>query len=170
MKHAEFKAIARQHQIDFKVNDPEINIAADRFPIRTIRKNGKEYKIEVRSSLTWKDCRDENNLYRIFFSGFRREITEEVNREASLTKGQMVTNLLRSEHIPYNVFFPMRYDLDGTARLFNRILGEERIAAISKINIEYNPKGLADGTSLTFISNTLQWEQIPMRRAILALK
>ena len=40
MKHAEFKAIARQHQIDFKVNDPEINIAADRFPIRTIRKNG----------------------------------------------------------------------------------------------------------------------------------
>lgn len=82
----------------------------------------------------------------------------------------MVTNLLRSEHIPYNVFFPMRYDLDGTARLFNRILGEERIAAISKINIEYNPKGLADGTSLTFISNTLQWEQIPMRRAVLALK
>ena len=45
MKHAEFKAIARQHQIDFKVNDPEINIAADRFPIRTIRKNGKKYKI-----------------------------------------------------------------------------------------------------------------------------
>ena len=119
MKHVEFKAIARQHQIDFKVNDPEINIASDRFPIRTIRKNGKEYKIEVRSSLIWKDCRDENNLYRIFFSGFRREITEEVNREASLTKGQMVTNLLRSEHIPYNVFFPMRYDLDGTARLFN---------------------------------------------------
>lgn len=147
MKHAEFKAIARQHQIDFKVNDPEINIAADRFPIRTIRKNGKEYKIEVRSSLTWEDCRDENNLYRIFFSGFRKEITEEVNKEASLTKGQMVTNLLRSEHIPYNVFFPLRYDLDGTARLFNCILGEERIAAISKINIEYNPKGLVDGTS-----------------------
>lgn len=59
----------------------------------------------------------------------------------------MVTNLLRSEHIPYNVFFPMRHDLDGTTRLFNRILGKERIAAISKISIEYNPKGLADGTS-----------------------
>ena len=84
MKHAEFKAIARQHQIDFKVNDPEINIAADRFPIRTIRKNGKKYKIEVKSSLTWKDCRDEHNLYRIFFSGFRKEITEEVDKEASL--------------------------------------------------------------------------------------
>ncbi|MDE5759540.1 MAG: hypothetical protein K2I11_00930, partial [Bacteroides sp.] len=147
MKHAEFKAIARQQQIDFKVNDPEIDIAADRFPIRIIRKNGKEYKIEVRSSLNWKDCRDENNLYRIFFSGFRKEITEEVDKEASLTKGQMVTNLLRSEHIPYNVFFPMQYDLKGTARLFNRILGEERIATISKINIEYNPKGLSDGTS-----------------------
>lgn len=147
MKHAEFKAIARQHQIDFKVNDPEINIAADRFPIRTIRKNGKKYKIEVKSSLTWKDCRDEHNLYRIFFSGFRKEITEEVDKEASLTKGQMVTNLLRSEHIPYNVFFPMRHDLDGTARLFNRILGEERIATISQILVEHNPGGLKDGTS-----------------------
>lgn len=31
MKHAEFKTIARGHQIDFKVNDPEIDIAADRF-------------------------------------------------------------------------------------------------------------------------------------------
>lgn len=41
----------------------------------------------------------------------------------------------------------MQYDLKGTARLFNRILGEERINTISKINIEYNPKGLADGTS-----------------------
>ncbi len=147
MKHAEFKAIARQHQIDFKVNDPEINIAADRFPIRVIRKNGKEYKIEVRSSLNWKDCRDEHNLYRIFFSGFREEITEEVDKDASLSKGQMVTNLLRSEHIPYNVFFPLRHDLDGTARLFNHILGEERIATINKIDIEYNPKGLTDGTS-----------------------
>lgn len=45
MKHAEFKAIARQHQIDFKVNDPEINIAADRFPIRTIRKMARNIRL-----------------------------------------------------------------------------------------------------------------------------
>lgn len=149
MKHEEFKAIARQHQIDFKVNDPEINIAADRFPIRIIRRKetNKEYEIQVRSSLTWQDCRDEHNHYRIFFSGFRKAITEEIDKDTSLAKGQMVTNLLRSEHIPYNVFFPMRYDLEGAARLFNRILGAERIATINQILIEHNPGGLKDGTA-----------------------
>ena len=148
MKHSEFKSKVRQHQIDFKVNDPEINVPANQFPTRKIRKNGKEYRIEVKSSLRWNDACDENGNYRIFFSGFRKEITEVVNNQEEFpTKGQMVTNLLRSEHIPYNVFFPMKDDKEGTARLFNRILGEERIGIINGIKIEYNPMGLHDGTS-----------------------
>ena len=56
MTHQEFKDAARQHQIDFKVNDHEINVPADRFPIRFMKRNGKEYRIDVRSSLTWKDA------------------------------------------------------------------------------------------------------------------
>ena len=147
MTHQEFKDAARQHQIDFKVNDHEINVPADRFPIRFMKRNGKEYRIDVRSSLTWKDAVDENGDYRIFFSGFRHEITEIINQMEFPSKGQMVTNLLRSEHIPYNLFYPMRYDLDGAAMLFNRILGKNKIAGIGKILIEYNPGGLHDGTS-----------------------
>lgn len=101
MKHSEFKSKVRQHQIDFKVNDPEINVPANQFPTRKIRKNGKEYRIEVKSSLRWNDACDENGNYRIFFSGFRKEITEVVNNQEEFpTKGQMVTNLLRSEHTP----------------------------------------------------------------------
>jgi hypothetical protein len=42
MKHSEFKSKVRQHQIDFKVNDPEINVPANQFPTRKIRKNGKD--------------------------------------------------------------------------------------------------------------------------------
>ena len=49
MTHQEFKDAARQHQIDFKVNDHEINVPADRFPIRFMKRNGKEYRIDVRS-------------------------------------------------------------------------------------------------------------------------
>ena len=80
MTHQEFKDAARQHQIDFKVNDHEINVPAYRFPIRFMKRNGKEYRIDVRSSLTWKDAVDENGDYRIFFSGFRHEITEIINQ------------------------------------------------------------------------------------------
>lgn len=87
MTHAEFKSAARQHQIDFKVNDPEINVPTDRFLVRTLRKNGREYRIDVESSLRWEDCRDANGDYRIFFSGFRHEITEAVNGRMFSTKG-----------------------------------------------------------------------------------
>lgn len=147
MTHAEFKSAARQHQIDFKVNDPEINVPTDRFLVRTLRKNGREYRIDVESSLRWEDCRDANGDYRIFFSGFRHEITEAVNGRMFSTKGQMVTNLLRSEHIPYNIFYPMQHDKEGAAHLFNSIMGENKIAEINNIEIEYNPGGLKDGTS-----------------------
>lgn len=78
MNHDEFKSAARQHQINFKVNDPEINVPANRFSVRILRRNGKDYRIEVRSSLRWDDARDENGYYRIFFSGFRKEITQVV--------------------------------------------------------------------------------------------
>ncbi len=50
----------------------------------------------------------------------------------------MVTNLFRSEQIPYNVFFPMQWDLPGASRLFNALLESERIATIKNIEIEYS--------------------------------
>lgn len=147
MTHSEFKSAARRHQINFKVNDQEINVPADKFYVRKLNKNGKEYTINVESTLDKNDCRDENKDYRIFFSGFRHDITKEINKKTSSTKWQMVTNLLRSEHIPYNIFFPMIYDKKGAACLFNKIIGDGRIAEVNEIVIEYNPGGLKDGTS-----------------------
>ena len=135
------------NEINFKINDSEINIPEDRFYVRKQNRNGKEYTINVESTLKWEDCRDENGDYYIFFSGFRHDITKEINRKTFSTKGQMVTNLLRSEHIPYNIFFPMIYDKKGTACLFNKIIGDGRIAEVNEIVIEYNPGGLKDGTS-----------------------
>ena len=107
MKHSDFKEAARRHQSDFKVNDPEINVLASRYPIRKITRNDKTTVVHVESSLEWRDVRDENGNYRIFFSGFREEITKEVDKPTTQLSNQMVTNLLRSEHIPYNLFFPM---------------------------------------------------------------
>lgn len=147
MNHSEYKSRARQHQIDFKVSNPEIGVDRNLYPTRAMRRNNKTYIIDVESSLRPEDCRDENGNYRIFFSGFREEITREIDRTESISKRQMVTNLLRSEHIPYNVFFPMRKDMAGATRLFNKILGGDRIATIDEILIEYNPGGLHDGTS-----------------------
>lgn len=122
MSNTEFKKEARTHQIDFRSN-PEIGIPAKsedcpipeaNYPI--INNPRRVDPIRVRSSLLWDDAKDEKG-FRIFYSGFRKEITQQVyadrkTRDFKITP--MVTNLLRSEHIPYNVFFPMTWDRAGS--------------------------------------------------------
>lgn len=107
--------------------------------------------------LLQEDKTDTEKGYLIFYSGFRKDLTEKVNMrqktEPSPSFTRMVTDLLRSEHIPYNLFEPMNYDLINATVLFNRILGSERIKKINGILIENKEKnengenGLKDGTA-----------------------
>lgn len=124
--YAAFKLKARQHQIDFRENELKV---------------GYNKYLNVLKS---KDAR--KGL--IFYEGFRREILAELLKPISPTStapsGQMLTNLLRSEHIPYNVFFPMKKDLEGCKNLFNKILKTEEILSIEDILIEYHPEPITD--------------------------
>lgn len=149
MKNSEFKEKAREHQIRFK--EKVLEIPSERSPKRTLRWKDKDgvahqKEIVVKSSLLYRDAKDPKGNYRIFYPGFRKDITDAVNR-SKVASNQMTTNLLRSEHIPYNIFFPMQYDLEGAKVLFNHILGDNRIATIRKIEIERNPGSLKDGTA-----------------------
>lgn len=154
LSHSEFKALARKHQIEFKTAPKENGgLGIERFPIRVIhRKNKegvlKEYNIPVESSLIWEDCQDSFGDFVIFYEGFRKQISDAVKSRTRIEKSrsdnkfscsQMVTNLLRSEHIPYNVFFPLNKNDEETVALFNDILGCDRIERITDIKIEYAP-------------------------------
>ncbi len=59
-------------------------------------------------------------------------------------------DMLRSEHIPFNVFSPLKLNLDLAKKTFNHLLGNI-ISEITSIEIEYAPKPkqdyLDDGTS-----------------------
>ena len=68
--------------------------------------------------------------------------------------------MLRSEHIPYNIFTPMEKDLDAATVLFNEVIGGG-ISCINNIHIEFAGQSpdrseyLNDGTSFdTFIEYT----------------
>lgn len=80
---------------------------------------------------------------------------------------QLYSNMLRSEHIPFNFFIPFRQDLDFCKKVFNEFLGGsiksiEKQAVIDNkenVKIEYAPKPkmlyLNDGTSFdTYIEYT----------------
>lgn len=63
---------------------------------------------------------------------------------------QLYSNLLRSEHIPFNLFIPLRYDLDFANNVLNDLISNI-IKKIIRIEIEFAPspkeKYLNDRTS-----------------------
>lgn len=69
-----------------------------------------------------------------FYSAFWNEIKSDLKGK----KGAILTNVLRSEHIPYNVFFPMRHDLKKAAVLFGKLTGRD-VDTVRDIIIEYAP-------------------------------
>ncbi len=154
LSHSEFKNLARRHQIKFKTTAKyEGGLGIERFPERIIHRKNKEGQIvkstaKVMSSLCEGDEIDSCGNYVIFYDGFRKVITEAINQRkkkgntssnCKSPSSQMLTNLLRSEHIPYNVFFPMKFEDKGTVELFNEILSSDRIERITDIKIEYAP-------------------------------
>lgn len=162
LSHSAFKALVRKHQIEFKTAPKEKGgLGIERFPTRVIHKKNKdgelkEYNIPVESSLMWDDRMDSLGNYVIFYEGFRKQISDAVNSRTRIEKSkpdnkfscsQMVTNLLRSEHIPYNVFFPLNKEDDETVALFNDILESDCIERITDIKIEYAPMKIESESS-----------------------
>jgi len=138
-----FKTRARQHQVRFRT---EI------------------LKEDFYTYITWladKASRDGKN----FYNGF--EIFNVVRQRKPKFYIDLYSDMLRSEHIPFNLFVPFRHNLDYCKNVFNEFLGG-CIKSIDKtciidnkenIKIEFAPKPkenyLNDGTSFdTYIEYT----------------
>lgn len=93
-------------------------------------------------------CKSDAQLGLVFYEGFRKDIlkylAQPIPKTSSVPSGQMLTNMLRSEHIPYNIFFPMQYDKEGCRMVFNDLIGQKEIKSINDIKIEYHPEPIAD--------------------------
>ena len=133
-----FKRNARTHQSDFRAN-------ILRVPFDPDNKYGKygAFLMPGDADAGLNFCED-----------FRQEILKRIERRyPSLTPRQydgLYANMLRSEHIPWNVFIPMTHDVNATAQVFNRIIGVDEIDEVKKIRIEWAPdktKCLNDKTS-----------------------
>ena len=91
-----------------------------------------------------------------FYDDF--DIFQEVKKRYPNYSRPLYANMLRSEHISFNLFVPFKADLEFGKKVFNDILNEQ-IQSIDKIEIEYAPspadKYLNDRTSFdTYIEYT----------------
>jgi hypothetical protein len=82
----------------------------------------------------------------VFYEGFRREILEMYRDDRTKIGLNLLNNALRSEHIPYNLFFPMmkEQNKDATCDFFNDLLGTDGIAEVLQVRIEFAPQPKSD--------------------------
>lgn len=119
-KHdAPLQAKARKHQSDFR--EQEMKVAA----VPNTNRSGCYGNV-----ISADDGASGVN----FYLPFRDEIKQNLKGK----RGAILTNVLRSEHIPYNIFFPMRHDLKKAALLFRTLSGKD-VASVEDIMIEYAP-------------------------------
>lgn len=140
----EYRALARTHQSDFR--EKILCLDIDDLDVRAKYGNLLPKEAAMRGL--------------IFYEGYRDFIMKVAVKRYGKIKGTArYSNLLRSEHIPLNIFTPMELNLDKAKELFNEIISGG-IGSISEIKIEYpgkyNPtKYLHDKTSFdTFIDYT----------------
>ena len=107
-----------------------------------------EAKDPVEALLKKEDAKDG----KIFYEGYRQQILDEIERRKAsgsyAPSGLMKRHALRSEHMPWNIFFPMSLSDDKKSHakdLFNSILEKvspngPKIKEITGIIVEYAPK------------------------------
>lgn len=149
-----FKELAKKHQIKFKTDILKIS-ESGYFEKKIVHPKTKEVIDEKRRipSPTFLPENDWKNGFN-YVEEFRSEIKEELN---GFNNKMRDANMLRSEHIPLNIFVPMRNNSILTRQLFNTLLGNDCIETITGIHLEMaggiskadydRKKYLDDGTS-----------------------
>ncbi|MBN2238171.1 MAG: hypothetical protein JW712_00215 [Dehalococcoidales bacterium] len=112
----EFKARARLHQSRFRVH----NLHADYF--------------EYGNCLSEEDALEGKNFYTAFEGLF-----DEVKKRYFPKYNRLYRDMLRSEHIPFNFFIPLKFEPELAKDIFNELIGN-KIARIKKVEIEYFPE------------------------------
>lgn len=138
-----FKRAARKHQSDYRWN--ELHCTHDHE-----HKNGK-----YGAYLKWEDAQTGKNFYAPYWTKIKELISKRYSPDQMWKASPLYANMLRSEHIPYNIFVPMQDDEEAAKKVFDKIIGAGQIEKICDIKIEYAPEKeftLSDGTSFdTFI-------------------
>ncbi len=135
-----FKRAARRHQSDYRWNI----LHCEHDPNHKYGKYG--------AYLRWNDAMAGKNFYLPYWPKIKKAIEDRYpeSRSKPWQLAPIYANMLRSEHIPFNIFVPMRDDMDAAREVFEDIIGKGQIEKILDILIEYAPEkqfALHDGTS-----------------------
>ena len=146
----DYKKSCRQHQAWFRENVLKLQMGRNHSTRQGANETAEEFEHRrtIETDIAILTPADAARLM-----NFVPEYHEEIRKEFLEHRGRipkdfgLMANMLRSEHVPYNIFVPMMTDLVNASRCFSEILPHRDIKTIRKWLIEYAPNTINDKTA-----------------------
>ena len=147
---SDYRKACRQHQAWFRENILKLEMGRN----HSTRQGANETKEEFehrRTTETDIAILTPSDAARLM--NFVPEYHDEIGKALCDDRGRIPTdfglmaNMLRSEHVPWNIFVPMMTDLMTAAKCFSEILPHREIKNIRNWKIEYAPNTIQDKTA-----------------------
>ena len=145
---SEYRKACRQHQAWFRENVLKLAMGRNRSTHQGVNETVEEFEHRRRTEtdtavLKTGDAVRLMNFVPAYHEEIRKALIERRGRIPTKDFGLM-NNMLRSEHIPWNIFVPMMSDMTVASRCFSELFPQRDIKSISKWKIEYAPNTIND--------------------------
>ena len=146
----DYKKACRQHQAWFRENVLKLQMGRNHSTRQGANETAEEFEHRRTTEtdiaiLTPTDAARLMNFVPEYHEEIRSQFLE--HRDGIPRDFGLMANMLRSEHVPYNIFVPMMTDLVTASRCFSEILPHRDIKTIRKWLIEYAPNTINDKTA-----------------------
>ena len=146
----DYKKACRQHQAWFRENVLNLQMGHNHSTRQSANETIEEFEHRCKTEtdiaiLTPADAARLMNFVPEYHEEIRKAFLEhrgEIPKDFGL-----MANMLRSEHVPYNIFVPMMTDFVASSRCFSEILPHRDIQTIRQWMIEYAPNTINDRTA-----------------------
>jgi len=147
---SDYRKACRHHQAWFRENILKVKMGRNHSTRQGANETAEEFE-HRRTTETDIAILTSSDAARLM--NFVPEYHEEIGKALCEDRGKIPTdfglmaNMLRSEHVPWNIFVPMMTDLVAAAMCFKEILPHRDIKTIRNWKIEYAPNTIQDKTA-----------------------
>ena len=147
---SEYRRACRQHQAWFRENVLHLGMGHNRSTRQAVNETEEEFEHRRSTEtdiaiLTAEDAAWLMNFVPEYHAEIRKALFE--HRGGIPTDFGLMANMLRSEHVPWNIFVPMMTDMVAATKCFSEILSHRDIRTIRNWKIEYAPNTIQDRTA-----------------------
>ena len=165
-----FRKACRQHQAWFRENILKLKMGRNHSTRQGANETSEEFE-HRRTTETDIAILTPADAARLM--NFVPEYHEEIGKTLCEDRGKIPTdfglmaNMLRSEHVPWNIFVPMMTDLVAAANCFSELLPHRDIKTIRNWKIEYAPNTIQDRTAFDVY---VEYETFETRTGVIGIE